>query len=79
MLWPYRDEVISDVMLAILEGRIAQAGIGDAVARFGRQYRNAGFNEVSLDEPAYDGGPNRIDLLIGDNPLDADHVDDDEF
>lgn len=61
-----RDDVISEVVLSILEGR---AEISDATAAAKAalsRHRAALYRELSLNVPAFEGGPDRIDLLTAD-------------
>ena len=73
-----RDDVSGDVAVLLMGGHIAMAGISSAVQIVGRRYRSEEYRTVSLDEPAYEGGPNRVDLLVGHNPLEEDDPADDE-
>lgn len=58
-----RDDVISEVVLSILEGRAAVAdAAAEAKAAISR-HRAALYRELSLNAPAFEGGPDRIDLL----------------
>lgn len=58
-----RDDVISEVVLSILEGRISAAEAAREAQASLRQHRSALYRELSLDAPAFEGGPDRIDLL----------------
>lgn len=63
-----RDDVISEVVLSILEGR---AAIEDAAAEAKaalRRHRAVLYRELSLNAPAFEGGPDRIDLLRAEEP-----------
>src|SRR5690606_37373988 len=62
--WPFRDDVIGDVTMAYLDGKITLAGIAAAVQASGRRYRGEGYTLLSLDVPLFDGsGATRLDML----------------
>lgn len=58
-----RDDVISEVVLSILEGRAAIADAAAEAKAAIRRHRAALYRELSLNAPAFEGGPDRIDLL----------------
>lgn len=58
-----RDDVISEVVLAVLEGRIDPKDAAAEAKAALRRHRAAFYREVSLNAPAFEGGPDRIDLL----------------
>lgn len=58
-----RDDVISEVVLSILEGRAAIENAAAEAKAALRRHRAAFYREISLNAPAFDGGPDRIDLL----------------
>lgn len=58
-----RDDVISEVVLLILEGRAALESAAAEVKAALRRHRAAFYRELSLNVPAIEGGLDRIDFL----------------
>lgn len=58
-----RDDVISDAVLSILEGRAAIENAAAEAKAALRRHRAVHYRELSLNVPAFEGGPDRIDLL----------------
>jgi hypothetical protein len=63
-----RDDIASDMILAVAERRLQRDKIRKAVASFVRSYwqRNPRMGFVSLDAPIYAGGPRLVDTIAGD-------------
>lgn len=58
-----RDDIISEVVLSILEGRAALSSAAAEAEAALRRHRRLAWRELSLNAPAIDGGIERIGLL----------------
>lgn len=61
-----RDDVISEVVLSILDGKAALADAGKEAAAVLRRHRGEAYKHLSLNQPAFEDGPERIDELAGE-------------
>jgi hypothetical protein len=63
-----RDDISSEMILAVAERRLQRDRIKEAVQSFIRSYwqRNPRMGFVSLDAPVYAGGPKLVDTIAGD-------------
>jgi hypothetical protein len=63
-----RDDIASEMILAVAERRLRRDRIREAVPSFVRSYwqRNPRMGIVSLDAPVYAGGPRLVDTIAGD-------------
>lgn len=68
-----RDDVISEVVLSILEGSAAIENAAAGAKAALRRHRNELYRNLSLNQPAFEGGPDRIDLLRAEEMEEAEN------
>jgi len=69
-----RDDIAGEIFLALAERRLRRSQIVSRVKEFTTAYwrDNSPFATVSLDAPAYQGGPALVDLIAGEAGADVD-------